>query len=228
MSKVKRYWENEYEYKRILEILDDYWLTSKDEILVTVEMQFLKSGHEFQKKRIIWRNPNHKISSVSDRKLELVNLEECKEQTLSNYFDEVAKELAKNECREKEEKNTMEDIVWFNKEKGGNYGKKEDVSIKKLKAGVSIIIRNGLDEEITTTNYVRIGFSNENRTRLYFMGAQPNTGWKFSRSNKNSSTVTIAIRDDRLVSGLLKFEGDYNLEISEDNLFFIDRKNVVG
>lgn len=59
---VKRYWKDEYEYKRILEILDDYWLTSKDEVSVIVDMQFLKSNGEYQKKQIRWVSPSIRSS----------------------------------------------------------------------------------------------------------------------------------------------------------------------
>lgn len=51
-------WKDCYEYKRILEILTDYWGTEPDEDLVRVEMAFLKSNGESQKKCIFWRNPN--------------------------------------------------------------------------------------------------------------------------------------------------------------------------
>lgn len=52
----KSNWKNTIEYKRILEILDDYWLSEPDEDEVIVRMEFHK-GKEFQSKQIIWRNP---------------------------------------------------------------------------------------------------------------------------------------------------------------------------
>jgi len=57
MSRERKYWKNTYEYQRILEILDDYWLTEKDESEVDIEMYFRK-GEEEQWKHIDWRNPN--------------------------------------------------------------------------------------------------------------------------------------------------------------------------
>lgn len=52
-------WENTYEYRRILEILDDYWLSEPDEDKVVITMEFYK-GNECQKKQIRWINPNKK------------------------------------------------------------------------------------------------------------------------------------------------------------------------
>ena len=57
MAKTKRYWKDSIQYKRILEILDDYWLTEPDEDYVRVEL-FFKKGNESQSKCITWRNPN--------------------------------------------------------------------------------------------------------------------------------------------------------------------------
>jgi hypothetical protein len=54
----RRGWKDCYEYKRIIEILNDYWGTEPDEDLVRVEMAFLKSNGESQRKCILWRNPN--------------------------------------------------------------------------------------------------------------------------------------------------------------------------
>ncbi len=54
---MKRWWDKSYEYRRILEILDDYWLTEKDEEVVKVRMYFKKSDGQEQEKVIIWRTP---------------------------------------------------------------------------------------------------------------------------------------------------------------------------
>lgn len=51
-------WNNSYEYKRILEILDEYWISQADEAEVEITMHFLHRNGETQDKRIIWRNPN--------------------------------------------------------------------------------------------------------------------------------------------------------------------------
>lgn len=55
----RKYWKDNVQYKRILEIMDDYWLTEKDEDKVVVTMEFYK-GNESQHKKITWVNPNKK------------------------------------------------------------------------------------------------------------------------------------------------------------------------
>lgn len=51
-----KYWENEYQYQRILQILEDYWLSEKDEVFVRVDMHFEKADGQTQDKRIVWNN----------------------------------------------------------------------------------------------------------------------------------------------------------------------------
>lgn len=53
---MERYWQNTWQYKRILEILDDYWITEKDETFVQIVMHF-KKGDKEQHKTIVWFNP---------------------------------------------------------------------------------------------------------------------------------------------------------------------------
>lgn len=60
---VKKYWKNEYDYKRILEILDDYWLTEKDEEYVEVTVYFRHSNGQEQEKCIRWWNPNRRADN---------------------------------------------------------------------------------------------------------------------------------------------------------------------
>lgn len=55
---MKKYWKNTYEYRRILEILDDYWLTEPEEKEVSVQMHFVKANGETQDKLITWQNPS--------------------------------------------------------------------------------------------------------------------------------------------------------------------------
>ena len=54
---LRKPWKYCYEYKRILDILNDYWLTEPNEDVVEVDMRFLHSNGESQAKSIIWRNP---------------------------------------------------------------------------------------------------------------------------------------------------------------------------
>ena len=57
---MEREWEKSREYQRILELLDDYWLSAPDEKKVVVDMKFYGAGEEFQSKHIVWHNPNLK------------------------------------------------------------------------------------------------------------------------------------------------------------------------
>lgn len=212
MSEVKRYWQKEYEYKRILEILDDYWLTAKDEARVMCEMHFLKSNGEFQKKQITWVNPNLNKCTSKDNNFELSTMDE---------FEESSKE---NTTKEKEK---VENIVWFNKDRSGWTQKKCDMTISKVKDGINIIIRNSLGEEVTSTGYIRIGFAEKDKNRMYFMAADKAHGWKFSLQPNSTTSYRAHISDDKVIEGMLRFIGDYDLEISEDNLFYIDRRNVL-
>lgn len=53
-------WRRSNQYRRIQEILEDYWLSEPDEVEVVVCMNFIKADGQTQSKRIIWRNPNVK------------------------------------------------------------------------------------------------------------------------------------------------------------------------
>lgn len=62
----RKYWKNEYEYRDILDILSDYWLTELHERFVRVEMYFEKDDGQTQKKCITWHNPNMGRSLLGD------------------------------------------------------------------------------------------------------------------------------------------------------------------
>lgn len=55
---TKKKWENTGHYQRILQILEDYWLTEPEEAYVAVDMEFLKSDGQYQRKHIVWWNPD--------------------------------------------------------------------------------------------------------------------------------------------------------------------------
>ena len=65
----KKYWENTPQYKRILEILDDYWLTEPDEFRVRVRLDFIKSNGETQSKQLLWQNPNYTCDQDHESRL---------------------------------------------------------------------------------------------------------------------------------------------------------------
>lgn len=62
---MKKRWENTYEYRRILEILDDYWLSEPYEDWVKVKMAFVK-GNEYQTKYITWRRKTSKSENIPE------------------------------------------------------------------------------------------------------------------------------------------------------------------
>jgi len=120
----------------------------------------------------------------------------------------------------------MEDIVWVNKECTGGLSK-GDLSITKVKDGVCIIVRNGWQDEITNTGFIRFGFSPKDKNKLYFMSADEKHGWKLSVQNSGTKNLRAQVSDAKVVDGLLRFIGDYELDVNDDNIFFIDRKNVL-
>lgn len=274
----ERYWKNEWQYQRILEILDDYWITQKDEILVNVEMQFFSKDGQFQRKCITWRPKEGDFTAISfsepsldgfvtdcltittdqskrvsrnemygayeeyciskgvpvhgrQRLFKHLRLKGIQETATNGYRFFKGVSLTDNseptEEKEIEEKEKMENIVWFNKDRSGWTQKKCDMSVSKVKDGINIILRNGLCEEVTSTGFIRIGFSEKDRNRMFFMAADKDHGWKFSLQPNSTTSYRTHIRDEKVIEGMLRFIGDYDLEISEDNLFFIDRRNVL-
>ena len=71
MGGLRRWWKDTGQYKRILEILEDYWVTEKDEFRVRVSMDFIKANGETQTKQITWQNPNYYCETQPE------SLEEC-------------------------------------------------------------------------------------------------------------------------------------------------------
>ena len=72
MRGIKKHWDKTYQYLRILEILEDYWLNVKDEEYVAVCMYFKKHDGQQQVKQIRWRNPNY----PTNEPLKIVSLAE--------------------------------------------------------------------------------------------------------------------------------------------------------
>jgi len=92
----KKYWANTWEYKRIMQILEDYWLTEKNEDLVDIRMLFIK-GKEYQTKNIRWRRPVP-TPKADPHDLELTNLAELFQRT--DRFKEDLTRFIKNESKE--------------------------------------------------------------------------------------------------------------------------------
>lgn len=96
---TKKFWNKTWQYKRIKEILEDYWLTEPKEDYVKIKMAFIK-GDEFQTKHITWRRnpPKGKL------KIEPVNLSDALqimtsiESGLDEFVKAKSKELQIDEC----------------------------------------------------------------------------------------------------------------------------------
>lgn len=56
---IMRYYKDSWQYKRLMQILDDYWLTVPDEKRVEIRITFLKADGQTQEKTIIWNNPKY-------------------------------------------------------------------------------------------------------------------------------------------------------------------------
>ena len=57
-------WKKSYQYKRIIEVLEAYWLSEPDEAFVCVQFDFIKANGEYQRKYIRWFNPNMELSKI--------------------------------------------------------------------------------------------------------------------------------------------------------------------
>lgn len=129
----------------------------------------------------------------------------------------------------------MEKIVWFEKTHTTSPSSNYDCTVtkRKNKKGISTAIivikfRNGVIQTLES-EYIRAGLSPDGK-KLFFAPAKKETGWKLgSDGNKNDAPereiLRIQIADEKLSDGLLRFLGDYEIEISEDNLLYIDSRN---
>lgn len=67
-------------YNRILEILDDYWMSEPDELAVQISMDFLKANGETQSKHLTWANPDYvidqSVKNISDLRASSIDFEE--------------------------------------------------------------------------------------------------------------------------------------------------------
>lgn len=96
---TKKFWNKTWQYKRIKEILEDYWLTEPKEDFVQVDMDFIK-GKEFQTKRIIWCRDSIKmdypdpVSNMAD----VLKAMEVIKPRLDEFAKSISKELGTDEC----------------------------------------------------------------------------------------------------------------------------------
>lgn len=91
-------WEESTTYKRILEILEDYWLAQPEELRVRVRMDFVHANGETQQKELVWRNPNYEyigeprncFVSLADINKEYLAEKEADFWNVTNYRKKLA------------------------------------------------------------------------------------------------------------------------------------------
>lgn len=103
-----KYWDKSREYKRIMEILDDYWITEPNEDYVKIKMAFIK-GEEFQTKHITWRRNPAKGKS----KIEPVNCADAMQIMISVATDLNEFVKAKSEELQIDEREVWEHIEYY-------------------------------------------------------------------------------------------------------------------
>lgn len=87
----KLYWKNCWQYKRILEILEDYWLSESEEYKVRVRLDFIHTNGSTQSKDIWWKNPNYTDDSLHAPEIE--SYEELMKKTPAEIWEEQEKEF---------------------------------------------------------------------------------------------------------------------------------------
>lgn len=118
----------------------------------------------------------------------------------------------------------MENITWFNKK--GRSGSKHDVSVTRQKSNnrIAFSFRNGIIDTLES-DYIRIGFSMDEK-RIYFSPAQSKNGWKLTKNkSKTEGTSCFATNSPLLFDKLIPYIGDYDFEVSDNNLLYIDSRN---
>lgn len=98
-------WENTAQYKRIIEILHDYWLSEPDEFRVKVHMDFIKANGETQTKEIWWQNPDYECSNQKEP--EIINLADLmKKSSYEIYMEDKKRFFNTGEIRRKKNAET--------------------------------------------------------------------------------------------------------------------------
>ena len=118
-------------------------------------------------------------------------------------------------------------VTWFNKEPRKRAVNPADITIKKSKSGFYLYVRNDNADLMSETGYIRLGVSNEDPHLLIFMAASKQDGWKLAKFTNHDDIRIVQFNSGKILDLLARFEGDYMLDITEDNLFCINRKDVL-
>lgn len=122
-----KHWDKTFEYRRILEILNDYWLTEPNEDCVKVKMAFIKGG-EFQTKHIIWRRePDKKKLNIEPVELsEALRIMTHIEKSLNDLVDKESEVLKIDKCEVWENIEHYADMYFVEQNVKGNLGESDD------------------------------------------------------------------------------------------------------
>lgn len=122
----------------------------------------------------------------------------------------------------------MEEIIWFRND-GRSRGNKStsDVTVSLRKNGkennkvLSIRFRNEIAGEFKS-DFIRFGLSKDGK-KMFFLPARREDGWKLNGYKGNESTKFIVINSMKY-DELLRFIGDYSMQVSEDDVLYIDSR----
>jgi len=91
-------WKDSSQYKRILEILEDYWLSQPDELAAVVSLDFLHADGQRQSKELVWINPNYQY--VGPERIGFVSLADISLPP-EGYREDTAAHINPNHYRKK-------------------------------------------------------------------------------------------------------------------------------
>ncbi len=126
-------------------------------------------------------------------------------------------------------------ITWFKKTPVIKRRQLSDVSVRVNKGHATVYLRNDFAKEISPeTMYVMFGVTSSDPNTLVFMASDAKNGWKASKHTNNGKpceeTTRIQINDEKTVTMLQRFIGEYSMELYEDSgttLYSINRRNVL-
>ena len=96
---MAKHWQNSWQYQRLLEVLDDYWLSEPDELIVSIHVDFVKADGQTQTKDFYWVNPNYEAIDPPDP---LMPLDELAAMTAEDFERERLYSLDHKRFKKKE------------------------------------------------------------------------------------------------------------------------------
>ena len=116
-------------------------------------------------------------------------------------------------------------FIYFNKEKNR---KTADVRIAVKQRGeytaARIWFSSANIEDITKTGFVRFAVPEGNKNQLFFFATDKDKGYKL---HKQGNSSYMEIQQTNITELMKRFEGKYDLEITEENYIYVDRRNAL-